>query len=67
MTLVSGCPAVNHRDVCAYHHTVDMSSRIYIIQRIEDDTEAGEEIEIELGFLDVGMVVFYLDIFVIEL
>jgi hypothetical protein len=35
-----------------------MATGIQVIESIEDDTERGEPIDIELGIFDVGMVCF---------
>ena len=54
--------ALDQRDVGRQTHLVDMASRIDIVQRIEDELEAGKPINVELWIFDVGMMCLQLDV-----
>lgn len=43
-------------------HPIDMAPSIEVVERIEDDAELFEPVDVELSFFDVRMVGFYLDI-----
>ena len=56
------CTTLDQGNFRRQAHPIDMSSSIQIIERIEDEIESLEPIEIELGIFDVGMVCFKLDV-----
>lgn len=48
--------ALYQRHIRCQTHPVDMAPRVQVIQRIKDDTETREPVDVELAVLDVGMV-----------
>lgn len=62
LPIESRCPALDQRHVCRQAHPVHMSPRIQIVQRIENDCEGLEPVDIELRIFDIGVMRLDLDI-----
>lgn len=58
------CAALDERNIGGQAHLVDMSSGFEIVQRIEDDSESLEPVDVKLGIFYVGVVGFELDVWV---
>lgn len=62
LTIVSSSSAFDQRNSGLDAHAVDVSPRLKVVQRIEDDVEALKPFYIELRVFDVGMMCFNLDV-----
>jgi len=62
---IEACSAtVYHRHVGRNAHFVDVSARIDIVKRIEDDVEALEKVDVELRIFDIPVIGFDVDVWV---
>jgi hypothetical protein len=62
MPVEACCTTIHHRHVGRNAHFVDVSARIYIVKRIEDDVETLEKVDVELRIFDVRVVGFDVDV-----
>ena len=58
----SSCTTLNQGNICRQAHPVNMSSSIEIVERIEDEIESLEPVDIEFGVFDIGMMRFKFDV-----
>lgn len=61
LTIEARCPTLNQRYISREAHFVDVASSVDIVERIEDDIETCEPIDIELWIFDIGVVGLQLD------
>lgn len=64
LTIETSGTTFNERNISSQAHLIHMSSRLQIIQRIENHCEPLEPGDIELGVFNVGMVSLEFDIWI---
>lgn len=62
LTIEAGSAALDQWDVGRQTHFIDVTSGIDIVERIEDELEAGKPIYIELRIFDIGLMCLQLDV-----
>jgi hypothetical protein len=64
LPLEASGPTLNQVYARRQAHLVDVTPRIEIVESVEDDSEALEEVDVELGIFDVRVVRFDFDVWV---
>lgn len=62
LTVEPGGATLDQRDVSGKAHFVDMAAGVEIVESVEDEAEALEPVDIELGVFDVGVVRLDVDV-----
>lgn len=64
LPLEAGSAALDERHVSRQTHLVDVAPRLEVVERIEDNVEGFEEVDVELRIFYVGMMRLQLDVWV---
>lgn len=56
LTIETCCSTLDQRDVSRKTHFVNMAAGIEVIERIENNFESFEPVNVELGIFDIGVV-----------
>lgn len=62
LAVETGGATLDQRDISGKAHLVDMTAGVKVVESVEDEVEALEPVDVELGVFDVGVVCLDIDV-----